>query len=44
MLKLINKNREYLKNYPVFNNNNDFIKKMTLKLNKDKIVVITGMR
>jgi hypothetical protein len=44
MLNLINKNLEYIKNYPIFNNNNEFIKKITLKLNKDKIVVITGMR
>lgn len=44
MLKLINKNLDYLKNYPIFNNNNELIKKITEKLNKDKIVVITGMR
>lgn len=44
MLKLINKNLEYIKNYPIFGNNNEFIKKITEKLNKDKIVVITGMR
>lgn len=34
----------YLKNYPIFGNNNDLIKKITEKLNKDKIVVITWMR
>ena len=44
MIKLINKNLDYLKNYPIFNNNNKLIKKITEKLNKDKIVVITGMR
>ncbi len=44
MLKLINKSLEYLKNYPIFENNNEFVKKITDKLNKDKIVVITGMR
>jgi hypothetical protein len=44
MLKLINKNLDYLKTYPIFKNNNDFIKKMIDKLNKDKIIVITGMR
>ncbi len=44
MLKIINKNLDYLKNYPIFKNNNEFIKKMASKLNKDKIVVITGMR
>ncbi|MFA5916990.1 MAG: AAA family ATPase [Candidatus Gracilibacteria bacterium] len=44
MLNFINKNLTYLQNYPIFKNNNDFIKEMTLKLNKDKIIVITGMR
>lgn len=44
MLELINKNLDYLKNYPIFKNNNDFVKKMAGKLNKDRIVVITGMR
>ncbi|NDK08507.1 AAA family ATPase [Candidatus Gracilibacteria bacterium] len=44
MYNLINKNLRYLKEYPIFNNNNDFIQKIIKKLNKDKIVVITGMR
>jgi hypothetical protein len=41
MLNLINKNLTYLQNYPIFKNNNDFVKKMAAKLNKDKIIVIT---
>ncbi len=44
MLNLINKNLTYLQNYPIFKNNNDFVKKMAAKLNKDKIIVITWMR
>ncbi|MDD3302161.1 MAG: AAA family ATPase [Candidatus Gracilibacteria bacterium] len=44
MIELINKNLEYLKNYPIFQNNNKLIKDIVENLNKDKISIITGMR
>nr|MDD3720298.1 AAA family ATPase [Candidatus Gracilibacteria bacterium] len=44
MINLIEKNLEFIKNYPIFQDNNEFIKKIVGKLNNDRIVVITGMR
>lgn len=44
MLNLINKSHEFLRTYPIFQDNNDFIKKIVDKLNTDRIVVITWMR
>lgn len=44
MINLIEKNLEFIKNYPIFQDNNEFIKKIVWKLNNDRIVVITWMR
>lgn len=44
MIELIKNNLEYLKNYPIFQNNNDLIKNIVNKLNKDRIVVVTWVR
>ncbi len=44
MKELIEKNLNYLNNYPIFSNNNDIIKKIVDMLNKDRIIIISGMR
>ncbi len=44
MLDLINKNIDFLMNYPIFQNNNELIKNIVDKLNKDRIVVVTWVR
>ncbi len=44
MINLINKNLNFLSDYPIFKNNIEFVKNIVSILNKDRIVIITAMR
>lgn len=44
MKSLIDKNLNYINNYPIFHNHNEIIKNIVDTLNKDRIIIISWMR